>query len=539
MHMPRARGWAETFTGPRQLGLFRHPLVLIALLSILGAVWPWLLVGGEAQVKPDSPVYLSTAENIAEGRGVASAVSEFWSRTPPAEALRSDGAVVLADFPPAYPFVLAPFVALGASAVDAAAIVGLLALAVTLFASGYCAWKVTGSIVAGASAPVLLTLGPGAKGVFQPESVPGLAMTASADALYGAVLLSTVALVITWQQNQDDRLLLTAALVSSMGPMIRFVGLALPVMLAVVVLLVDGQRRGRRWDRAAGTAAVGLVPTLCWLGYQMLTRSVGGPKQIVSHPRPLAEPVLRTVGAWSTGLDLSPSAAASVLVVLGTVVAIALVGSKRLYDAAWPIGLFLAVHLGIVIVTVLFLDAIVVVSDRILLPVRLLLTVLVVIGATGAVAKIQAGRPRRTGAAVAISAVVVLATVGGPSTYRSLRDPAVVQPAPGVLTTLAGEYPARPVISNSPDAVWLRLRRPVTDVPRRTVATTGASNDEFDAQVTAYLREIDARGGAVLVEFPQLFAPEDFLSAADIAERRRVRPLGTAGRATVFAIDPA
>lgn len=183
----------------------------------------------------DSVFYLSGAENLSAGRGLA------WNAG--GEELRP-----LVHFPPGYSIVLAALGGTPASALRAASAIQIAALATTVvligqlifFGSGNRAVSLLGAAIAGAS-PLLFER----------------YLDVRSEPMFLVFLLGGVAALFRFLQTEDDRLLWGAGALTAAAGAFRYAGLAALGAGVLSILLVN---RGEWKDRVIASARFALIP---------------------------------------------------------------------------------------------------------------------------------------------------------------------------------------------------------------------------------------------------------------------------------------
>ena len=134
--------------------------VLYGTLAVIAAIASGvvlLITKHGASMIPDSAVYIGTARNLAQGRGLTTPFNLLINPYSPAKAAAFDGAVPLTHYPPLFPAVLAVFQRLDIDALDAARWFNALLMGVNVFLAGVVAWRFSGgSRVAGVATAVLV-----------------------------------------------------------------------------------------------------------------------------------------------------------------------------------------------------------------------------------------------------------------------------------------------------------------------------------------------------------------------------------------------
>lgn len=462
---------------------------------------------------PDALSYLGAAESVA-------AHGEY--RIPVAAWTSADSTEPLADFPPAYPTVLALPLRLGMMPAQGARLVQATAAFVTVTTL-----VLLVSAVASTTGGILLVVA-----LFAMTSMHEVHVSVLSEPLYLAcMVLVLAAMVLT-----PDRPL-RAAVPAAVGVMTRYAGASLVGAVALWALLQPGRcvERLRR-------AAIALGPALVLQGMWLLrTRATAGASEIrkfalYGNLGPTLEQGGRTLAAWlipdagadhdpmphRPGLALAAGFALTVLVGLGAwrawasaraarerpslrskVNAGSFAGTSpldrrdepalttwRLFAAA---SLLLVCYLGLVGVSRIMADPGIPLDQRILAPALLLLMTMAVTGLTLWWRGTRLRVARVAVAAALISWWCAAATATRADAHHALTwgsDFAGEQWRESELLAWARSDGARaPLYSNWPAAVYFYLHRPAHELPHESDARTMAD----------FADTVRVRGGRVLL----------------------------------------
>ncbi len=307
-----------------QARLFYGALAVIAALAS-GAVL--LITKHGAGMIPDSAVYIGTARNLAQGRGLTTPFNLLINPYSPAKAAAFDGAVPLTHYPPLFPVVLAVFQKLGLDALDAARWLNALLMGVNVFLAGVVAWRFSGgSRTAGVATAVLVAAN------FNLLYVHGFVVT---EPFMLAFFLGGFLLLDRLLTAPSTKVLVGLTLCCAGAALVRYAGIALTATAVVVVMLsgtlgrgdgTTGRRQARR--RRSRCAAVLLVggagPLAIWMATLALNGSSEGARPVAVHlpGRIDFQTTFETVAGWFVGARVSDTTRVVALVGIGAIVVI-------------------------------------------------------------------------------------------------------------------------------------------------------------------------------------------------------------------------
>jgi hypothetical protein len=431
----------------------------------------------------DSGEYLSVADSLRHGNGLTMPYVSYDEPYP--EHVRVHERVDLTQYPPLYPAALA---AVGGSALSASrwlnalALGGVVAVVVLLLgaATGSLAW-------AGAGGALLVS----------PTFVYTASMTWS-EPLMLLLYAGTVAATVAHVRGGDRRWLWAAVVLAGLCSMARFTGLAAGLGVGAVTWLTCR----RPWRSVAVTAAA-VSPEIFWFARNTLLIGAPSEKPVVWHPpgRTDLTRVLRSVTSWF--VRDTPDRRRVVGIVLLLVIALTAWAWGRAFrrGVAWDgvpaiTAVFGTIYVAFLLAARAGIDNNIDLSTRHLAVVELLLV-------TGG---ILAGHRRKVTAVVAALVVVsatfrlVTATVPEfPHTYRSGYTSDTWDRSAGLafVRTLPSDTV---VVTNAPDAVWLRTDRRPLFLPLAVDLYAGGPNRRYEDQLTS-LGEAVRGHHAVLVFF--------------------------------------
>jgi len=460
-----------------------------ALLLAAGGV---LLVAVATRDRPgvtvDSGAYLGAAVGLRDGHGPTSPVMHYDEPYP--DHIEVGARRLVTHFPPLYPAAIATVSRLtGLEPLTAARWLGALVMAVTLASITLLVATRTGSLGFGLLAGAL---------ALAPDLLRDDSMVWS-EGLFGLVLLAGVVLTDRLLRAPSRAVRWALVAVAAAAPLVRFVGVAVPLGVALAVLAFGGGSVWRRGRSAAGLAGVSLVPIAVWVG---VSAGVGrGGSLLQWHPPPTRKwfDGLTALGTW-TGVTVGPWRWALGVVVLVVLLAVAVVVAVRATDRLVAITLvFAGVLLAVVVLARCTIDALVPFGVRMLSPVHLLAALVVPL----AIARVAV--PWRH---LATAGALLVAAVGVVHSVRDARD------FPHENTSYTGERWDRSatmarvrripsgnlIVTNAPDAVWLATGRIPLRLPLPNDLFGGGPNRQL-AEQTAVLRDALHGRRAIVVFF--------------------------------------
>ena len=215
---------------------------------------------------PDSLVYKGVSEQLRAGNGITVPFSTFTSALSPAEVASFDGAIPLTDQPPLYPAMLAVLTAVGLSVDTAVLAINLVALVAIAVLMRCIAGRLMSPTAAAWSTVALLavfTIGPMS---FERDAFASLFASALSEPAMLAFVLGALLALMCHVQDASDRALAVATLLSMCAVLTRFSGVAAPLTIAIVVVLLGAGSRRRRWVTAVVCAVVATLPAVLILG---------------------------------------------------------------------------------------------------------------------------------------------------------------------------------------------------------------------------------------------------------------------------------
>lgn len=453
-------------------------LVAVAVLSVgVATTNDGLYVGLR-----DSPTYLSSAENLANGGGF---VMSFGDPGKPIDFSATESPVV--DFPIGYPATLSAGVALGITPTTAARWIGigwltLIAVSLAWIALAAGLTPIWSALVALSGAAL---------------SLPYL-LAPMSELLYGLLLVITLGLLGRFLRAPSRVVYVLAGVVAAASMTVRTIGIALIGTVAVLGLIAPGTRAAKAF-RLIFTGLIGAVPVILLL-------VGGGSRELAWHPPGSVD--LKVLANAVAGWFVPPLVGPTFRVALFVLAALALLAWVKLTPAEargerpkvwsrpWAPGVVSALaHFAVLIGSRFLFDAQNVPNSRLLYPVVLSLLV----GGAMGIARGQGdARPARAGQALAFSCLALLLASSwvAASEFGNASDPssfgsAAFRLSPAVTLTL-GLPDSVPVFSNVPDGLWVAGRpgaRPlpvkVDPLSTRPNADLGRESDQMASVIEA------------------------------------------------------
>ncbi|MCZ7528281.1 MAG: hypothetical protein M5U14_19070 [Acidimicrobiia bacterium] len=279
----------------------REPLVAAIALAFVLAL-PLVATRHGIGRTDDSLVYLATAENVIDGRGITVPFPTLTLRADPESLAGHAGALPAVDFPPGYPLALAALRVVGLSPDGAARVLGAALFATNLGLS----WVLARRLVPDhpgvpACLVALLAAGPAVTSPLGKWSWLTLSSVALSEPLFLAFLLGTLLTLDAFVRTRHAGRLWLAATLAGAAALTRFAGAALaPTILLTVLGSARWLPRGRRAAFGAGASLVSLAPLGVWLGYQRWTWGDLALRdfRVRSFPSSEVRRAITVAGAW-------------------------------------------------------------------------------------------------------------------------------------------------------------------------------------------------------------------------------------------------
>lgn len=520
----------------------RGSVLFSVVVATAGFLLCLALTRDTPNVGVDGVVYLATASNIRDGRGITTPFTFVANAYPPRQAADFDGEVPLTHFPPLYPVAIGMVSLVGLSLSESARWLGALTLAIDLVLFGFLVRRATAvrSWLLPSAAVALLLLGPAATygfgiGVGSRASWLALSGSVFAESLFLAWCLSGLLLLARWLRDPRPRWLVLVAASAAAATLTRFAGVSLVACAGLVVLAWGAGPIRRRGRAAALVVAGGLLPPVLW---SLMSVAAGGEsaRAIVLHaPNQNVSRLLANGSLWVFPSSV-PDRTRQVLfvIVLGGFLALAIdLIRLRARDPGTGLRRTLAVfavcYLGTVEITRFFLDIATPIDGRLLSPLQpvvyaLILGVLV----TWMRARFSVTIDRAGAIAAVVAALVTLAGIG--TTIDGLRDGFVPAPDQSALGHALDALPAGvPLVTNDPLNVWTASGRDSLVQPQRVDYTTGEVDPAFRARLAGTLRFLQETDGRYVYSPARLYGtaqPSSFRAGGLCLGRARDLPDG-------------
>lgn len=491
------------------------PLIaLVAVAAILGFVGVAVATRDHPGVTVDSAEYLAVSQGLRAGHGLTSPYLSFGEPFP--DVVRPAARVSLGHFPPLYPVVLAGLgAASGSRSLTASRWLGAASLAAVAALVTLLVGSRSRSLLAAAVAGGL---------VLAPDLLVAHSM-AWTEGLFGLLTVGAVAMLDRHLGRPTRASAVGLVLVAAAAPMTRFAGVAVPLAVALA-LLVWG--RGPSLVRRAGRAAVlgggALVPVLLWVGLgHGVARSGSG---LVWHRPDVAQihQGFAVVAGWShVGGPRAWQVGAAALI---AVTSVAVAGAARQLHRSRrrPSGLpadepsgqpddhvgtgrrrllgitaiVAATYLFAVVASRLVVDAAIPFDARLLIPMHLMGAIALPLAVTA----IDAIWVRR----LALVVAGLVAVLGIRDSTRAMHDfphkdtgylSARWRRSPGIreIRTLPENTL---VVTNAPDPVWLHTGRAPLFIPLRTDLYAARANTRYSRQLRALAAALHDRRAVVV-----------------------------------------
>jgi hypothetical protein len=212
-------------------------------IAVLGAILVWWGTARGAGIGGDATIYLTSAENFANGQGLG--------------IFSADGTFRLIPyFPPFFPIVLSSFALIGLDLAIVARFLNLILFAATIFlvlkaSDDYIAdWRY------GIGLGLLLALSPVLNPVFS---------WAMSEPL--SIFLGTFAIILIlkyFQQDANNKLLVISALLAGFSTLTRYGAIVYTAVICLLLLFFEHGRLIKRLGRAVLYGIIAIVPTIVW-----------------------------------------------------------------------------------------------------------------------------------------------------------------------------------------------------------------------------------------------------------------------------------
>ncbi len=470
------------------------PLVLAVILIATVAIGLWFTSGNMVGGVPDSIAYRGAASNISAGRGLTTPFALMTERASPLQQVAWGNALPLSEQPPGYPLALAAADGLGFPAQTGARVVSIVGLVLLATAVAGAARIGLGRralpIVA---ITVLALIGPGSPdyGLLSGPLPWSPLILSERLALPLSLLALTVCAIklpelrsLSPRTLDRIRLALVAAVIFA-STLTRFTGIACGVACAVAIA-ADGRRTRR--SRVLWASMLLAIGPATIIGISVIAG--GSPKTIAWHPSPIFEPLVDVMGQWFLLPKTLPIALRAVVLVLLVIapIVLAVVNRGRTPDRrtiALALGTYSVVYVTGLILTVLFLDAIVDINPRFLTPVQASVYLLLAIEIVEVVRRYWPKMQLATLALLSIAALAVaFSTITQLADARSywgfLHNSEVTANAGSPLHNIPRDTF---IFTDDPPEAWNAARLTAYKLPLSIVATTTQPNPAYEDQI--------------------------------------------------------
>ncbi|HMK07556.1 MAG TPA: hypothetical protein VK449_00845, partial [Anaerolineales bacterium] len=416
----------------------------------------------------------------------------------------------ITNFPPGYPMALALLRLAGGGGLANAATLNQVLFGLLLLLLGTVMWLSTRAWWAALLAPIMAVLS---------VSLVSQFTWAQSEPLFLVLVEASVLSLLVYLTTGRRLALAATGLALSTAVLTRYAGIGMVAGAMLVLLLDRGTPRRRRLADALTVFLFSAVPLgLFLLRNQIVARDIANRPALAWHP---PSPEAWRVGAvallgwlspdrWVAALgDRRVVVVAAVLVGLGTAGALWVVVRQWARVSAKPASLVLASILaalglgyaGFLLATVLVVDRLVPLNDRLLSPLLLLLL------QAGVLAVAWLSTRLRSRLRWALAALVV--AFGAFNLFRqvalvrSLREDGQGYAARAWRDSPTLEYacslPDIPIYSNDLPAIYFSCGRIARTLPNARNAATGASNPAFDEEVHDLLDSVLRQGAVVVI----------------------------------------
>lgn len=486
----------------------RYTLLILVVLATLAFILVMVVNRWGIGADPDSCVYVCAAENLANGEGLRVFTSS--GTTEP-----------LVHFPPLYSTVLAMFAIAGIETLAAAKVLCAFLFGANVFLVGFIVCRYTrGSWFA----PVicsLLFLTCYSSIVLNSEARP--------ESLYVFLAMLGLLLVTEHLEASTSRrrtvLLVLSALAFSLAFLARYAGGSL-VLTSILVIMLWGKGSFPKRLRDCGILlAISTVPMIAWLVRNSMAEG-GSPRKTGWHPISLSNVNrgITTLRNWLFPFKGRALAPVVMWLLFGLVLTITLViiilafrypgaretqqgqeGGKRFLLRV--LGLYVAIYLVYLVVSISLFDAYIRLDERILYPA--LAAVLVIVVCAGHDLYVRAISPggKLTRLLFGLLVAVILASFAVTGVqkcadiYRGgLHYSSRTWKRSGTIAFLESLPEETVIYTNANDAVYLLMGRNARAIPPRYDPVNALANPGYELEMEAMREELE-KGEAVLAYF--------------------------------------
>jgi hypothetical protein len=528
------------------------PLAIgLACAGVVATVIALVVTSDSPGFFPDSSVYLGTARNLLDGRGLTTPFNLQFNPYPPARAVAFHGEFPLTVYPPLYPIVLAILGWFGAGLIDAARWLNAVLFGVNVVLAGMLTWRITRSTVVAVATALGLAV--------TVNVVINHALVMS-EPLMMAIVLAGALLTPRMLRAPNAGTITAVGACAAAAALARVAGVAFTATVVVAALLWIARPLRDRVRVASVLAAIGLSPLVLWVLVTRFTSDAVDVRPFRVHfpASDIYDTFVDTVGGWLLGPDASRTAD---LVVLGVLVAALaalgwFVARDRVPRGATAevraerteslhllgvLALFVVLYVVVLYLTATFFDAGISVEGRLLVPIQVVAAVLVV----GLVYRAAA---RVGGATVAIGAAVVvivlcawpsreIAQGFGRTSTIDLLDQGFVKPGMSPLGAAVAALPRDAVVASTfPSTLYSSSGHDVVFVPPRWDRMSGERNAHFRRQLAELGQVLAARHGYLaLYSHPA----DEFATYDELAHAMRLVEVGRYADGALYRVEPA
>jgi hypothetical protein len=533
---PRARpGWL-----PLAIGL--------GVVAVFAVVLALAVTSDSPGFFPDSSVYLGTARNLLDGRGLTTPFNLQFNPYPPAQAVGFHGEFPLTVYPPLYPVLLAVLGWLGAGLVDGARLLNAVLFGVNVTLAGLLVWRITRSTV------VAIV---GALGLAVTVNVVVNHALVMSEPLMIAIVLGGTLLMPRLLRRPTAGVVVAVGACAAAAALARMAGIAFTGTVVVAVLLWLERPVRYRVRVAAVLAALGLSPLVLWILVTRFTSDAVAVRPLRVHfpAGDVYDTFVDTAAGWLAGAGGERTVYVVLLVVLVALLAALgwFVATERLPRGASDVvrderaesnrllgvlALFVVAYVVVLYLTATLFDAGISVEGRLLVPIQ-------VAGAVLVVGLVYRAATRAGGTAIAVGAAIVVVVLCawpwrqiaqgfGTTSTVDLVDRGFQPPGRSALGDAVAALPADALVASTfPPTLYSASRHDVVFVPPRWDRMSGERNDEFRAQLVELGRILADRHG-YLALYPD--PPKEFATEAELRRVVQLQEVGSFGDGALYRV---
>ena len=486
----------------------------VAGIAVVATALAWAVSRHGIIPSPDGTLYLGTASNMSNGRGITVPFTTYTDHYRPIESIAFDGRVPLRQWPPLFPAVIGAISWLGWSPGDVVRVLNPLLLGANVALLGLLSrrlFRTSWLPLFGVLATIVVVRVPDA--IVAP--LLHLHSTSLAEPLFTLAVLACLLALDRFLVTASVGWLGGAAVLAGAASATKLLGLAAVATVCLVALIAPGSP-GRRAARAAVSAALGLIPVVATLRRSDGRATAAGADEV----RAALNGAVRGLGALIPGVvNSTAGGVAALVVIVGVVAGLSLIAWRlpdRRADALRivPLLVLAGAMIGQLVYSAVFVDRFVsLVGRQMTLPLVLL--------TTATLATISLVLQERHRVVVATAAAII--SVG----VLSMQIPGiadVITTTPPPTRTIRTDYlPSHgELFSNAPDAVFLGTGRTSYMVPCRNDYFSGASNPTFDDELDELVGLVASGQASVLVAESGFGFGAECAGALDFVDRPEV-----------------